>query len=97
MKYEEILEKSIYKHVPMTEEDLNFVSGIADADNQPHNVPYLQKKTANAIFYLAKRIEESDKANQKNANKMFWLTLVIGFFSILQLIELILKLCGITQ
>lgn len=93
--YREKIANSIFSKLNMTEEDAKFVVNISEADNMEHNIAFLQKKTALSIFFLAKELEASSKSSNINSTRMFWLTLIIGLFGLVQIVDLILKIIKI--
>jgi hypothetical protein len=87
--------KNIYDKFEMSPEEIDFIERTVEADNDNHNLAFIGKKIVFSTFYLAKQIESSSKSNDTHSNRMFWLTIVIGLFSAVQVVELLLKLCGI--
>lgn len=84
----------LFKDLSITDEEKGFVESILGIDNSAHNTTVMQRKVAISVLFLAKQIEASSKSNDKNAKRMFCLTLVIGLLGTVQLVELILKLLG---
>lgn len=83
----------LFSNVDLTDEEYKFIKSILEIDGNA-NQNYSQRKIVLSIFHLSKNIEKSSESNDKHSSKMFWLTLALVFFGLIQVIELILKLCN---
>lgn len=83
----------LFNNLDTTNEEIDYINSVLniDASNEKNTI-YLQRKVSLSILFLAKQIEASSKSNDRNAKRMYWLTLVLGAFGLVQLAELILKL-----
>jgi hypothetical protein len=82
-----------------SEEEEKFINSIAEADNENHNLAFLNKKQAISTIYLAKQIEESSKliiesnerlskSTEKQAKALNWLTLLLVALTIIMLLKM---------
>lgn len=87
----------VFQQFEVTESEKEFIENVKASCNPQFNDRLNVAHGVLTNLYLAKQIEAASKSNDKSSSRMFWLTLVIGVFGAVQLVELILKLLGILK
>lgn len=76
-------ELKVFEGLVSKEEEV-FLENVLASRNDNFNHRVLEANNVFATFYLAKQMELSSKSNDKNAIRMFWLTIAIAFLGACQ-------------
>lgn len=81
---------NMFNKFKKTQDEQEFIENVDASGAGPMDSSSVH--TVLAIYYLAKQIEASSESNDRSSNRMFWLTIVIGFFAACQVIVAIINL-----